>query len=860
MRTINEISDAVRRGERISTDDAIVLWREAPLWLLGELATERKRSVSGEYVFYNRNVHIEPSNICLFNCEFCSFRRREGDADAWFMSVDEVEARAIELQSKDITEVHIVGGVHPSHTLETYCDMIRRVKSALPHVSVKAYTAVELFYMIRKAEVTVVEGLRRLMEAGMDSIPGGGAEIFDEELRKKICPDKCGSDEWLAVHRAAHHMGLHTNCTMLYGHIESIEQRVDHLNRLRDLQDYAPGFDAFIPLKYRSRNNRMSHVGETSVEDDLRTIAVSRIFLDNIHHIKAYWVAYGKATTEIALAYGADDIDGTIDDSTKIYSMAGADARPTMSVEELEALVRDAGFVPVERDTHYNIVDRDGRYASMSGLGAVAAGVAAAATAVEEVAAATADVVAAASEVASEVASEAGDAPVEAPSEVASEVVDAPIETPSEVAEAHMESSPEELHATDDAPYNDVASSESAANLRATMPDGESRVKVQNEINEDSDNSMTKSEKFWSDVKRFWQGVKRSYKRFRIIYHIFFIGIFLLCVVGALYLGLKVGTRHGKTIKLPNFEKLTLDEAREIADELDLQIVIRDERYDEQVVPGLIIDQNPKPSDIRTVRVKPGRRIYVTINAVKSEDNKVPYVAKQSLSEALQKLYIAGFVVDELIYEPGKYENIVQKQEVNNRMVDASTMVMMPRGTGVTLYLSYDKKAPYTELPNILNTSLVGARAALWQSGFNVGDIEYDSSVDMRDRRNALVYKLGVASGDAAPYGMKFPYGESVTLYMTADTLLARTSYAEAIDIVAKNRRLAPPAVFIEDEEVEEDEFGYFDYYEDEYSNMEFIDGGSQDDVVEVIEEDVYNDFGDDVYTSDDDIDEFFYI
>ena len=267
--------------------------------------------------------------------------------------------------------------------------MIRRVKRALPEVAVKAYTAVEISYMIHRAELSLEEGLRRLMEAGMESIPGGGAELFDEELRAKLCPDKCSSEEWLAVHRTAHNLGLDTNCTMLYGHVESIEQRVDHLNRLRKLQDEAPGFNAFIPLKYRSRNNRMSECGECSVEEDMRMMAMSRIFLDNIPHIKAYWVAYGKSVTEMALAFGADDIDGTIDDSTKIYSMAGADSRPTMSVEELESLVHDAGFVPVERDTHYNGVDRDGRYAGLSGLGVAASvvGVAAgAATAAAEVA------------------------------------------------------------------------------------------------------------------------------------------------------------------------------------------------------------------------------------------------------------------------------------------------------------------------------------------------------------------------------------------------------------------------------------------------------------------------------------------
>ena len=359
MRSINEISESIRRGERLAAEDALKLWREAPLWLLGELASERKEQVSGKEVYYNRNVHLEPTNICLFNCEFCSFRRREGDEDAWYMSLDDIEARAMELRGADITEVHIVGGVHPKHDLDTYCAMIRRVKRALPHVTVKAYTAVEIFYMIRNDGISVVEGLRRLKEAGMECIPGGGAEIFDTTLRKKICPEKCSSEEWLAVHRAAHNMGIPTNCTMLYGHIETLEQRIDHLERLRSLQDEAPGFDAFIPLKYHSHGNRLSQAGECSVEEDLRTIAMSRLFLDNIPHIKAYWVSYGKATTEMALAFGADDIDGTIGDTTKIYSMAGGVERPSMSVEELESMVESVGFTPIERDSHYNRVERN---------------------------------------------------------------------------------------------------------------------------------------------------------------------------------------------------------------------------------------------------------------------------------------------------------------------------------------------------------------------------------------------------------------------------------------------------------------------------------------------------------------------
>ena len=241
------------------------------------------------------------------------------------------------------------------HDLYYYVDMIRQVKQIMPEVAIKAFTAVELNYMIRKAGLTVEQGLQLLKEAGMESIPGGGAEIFAPEIRTQICPQKGSAEEWLELHRAAHKMGIDSNATMLYGHIESIEHRIDHLMRLRELQDSTGGINAFIPLKFRSANNAMSSVGETSVIDDLRTLAMSRLILDNVPHIKAYWVMYGKTTAELALAFGADDIDGTIEDSTKIYSMAGAaDTRPTMTIEEIERMCATAGFRAVERDTHYN--------------------------------------------------------------------------------------------------------------------------------------------------------------------------------------------------------------------------------------------------------------------------------------------------------------------------------------------------------------------------------------------------------------------------------------------------------------------------------------------------------------------------
>ncbi len=355
MRNWEDIAKCVERGERLSAEDALCLWQEAPLWRLGELATARKREVSGDKVFYNRNFHIEPTNLCVFNCKFCSFRRTKGSPEAWDKSMEEIEAQVRSYVGSGVTEVHIVGGVHPEHDIYYYCDMIGRVKAILPQAAVKAFTAIELAYMIRKAGLSTEQGLRLLIDAGMVAIPGGGAEIFDEELRAKICPDKGSTAEWFDVHRTAHRLGIKSNATILYGHIESIEHRIDHLIRLRNLQDETGGFNAFIPLKYRNFGNSMSEIGEVSIVDDLRTLAMSRLVLDNIPHIKAYWVMYGKQTTEMALGFGADDIDGTIDDSTKIYSMAGAeDNRPRMSVEDMRTMVERVGFRAVERDTFYN--------------------------------------------------------------------------------------------------------------------------------------------------------------------------------------------------------------------------------------------------------------------------------------------------------------------------------------------------------------------------------------------------------------------------------------------------------------------------------------------------------------------------
>lgn len=694
MVTIQDITDKLRRGERLSTHEALVLWHEAPLWLLGELATERKRQVSGQEVYYNRNVHLEPTNICLFNCEFCSFRRREGDADAWYMGLDEIEERAKALRTADITEVHIVGGVHPKHDLDTYCAMIRRVKSALPHVTVKAYTAVEIFYMIRQEGVSVVEGLRRLQEAGMECIPGGGAEIFDASLRKRICPEKCSAEEWLAVHRAAHNMGIATNSTMLYGHIETIEQRIDHLDRLRKLQDESPGFDAFIPLKYHSRGNRLSEAGECSVEEDLRMIALSRLFLDNIPHIKAYWVSYGKATTEMALAFGADDIDGTIGDTTKIYSMAGGVERPTMSVEELEAMVRSAGFTPVERDSHYN--------------------------------------------------------PVVRYDDDALKQEDSDEESVIETTETEEIMDNKEI-------------------LRGPKPTSKPTPTPRPKTTP----KPTPKPKGSTSTK---QGIVGFYQRYPIISHLILM-VILGIVALLLLLGfLKQGTRHGKSIEVPNFVGMNIDEARQVADDQSLNIIVRDSIFDVDLPGGTVVDQLPRTSSVREVTVKPGRKIYLTINAYSRRMVDIPFVAKQTLRQALNQVERAGLTINELVYEPDMTStDYVLRQYVGGREILPTTKRTAAVGTGVTLRVSYRQDEFYVTVPRLVGLSLQQAKSTLWDNGLNVGKIVYDQSVDdIISRRQARVYK------QSQSLGSRLGRGSEVTLYLSCDEQLVDSLSVEA--------------------------------------------------------------------------------
>lgn len=354
---LKEIAGSILDGRRITPDEALTLYRKAELSLLALLSTEAKKAHSGDQVFFNRNFHIEPTNVCVYNCRFCSYHKPEGDPESWELTEKEIVDIVRRFDGVPVTEVHITGGVHPSRDIHYYGKIIAAVKKVRPDISVKAYSAVELDYMIRKAGMSFTEGLKILKDYGLDSIPGGGAEIFDAVLRKKICREKADAETYLAIHEAAHNLGLPSNATMLYGHAETPEQRIDHLRQLRELQDRTGGFNAFIPLKFRRENNRMYELGEVPVTEDMRNYALSRIFLDNFPHIKAYWPAVGKNSALMSLAFGVDDLDGTIDDTTRIYSMAGAeDQNPGISTTELVAMIRSAGYKPVERDTHYRTV------------------------------------------------------------------------------------------------------------------------------------------------------------------------------------------------------------------------------------------------------------------------------------------------------------------------------------------------------------------------------------------------------------------------------------------------------------------------------------------------------------------------
>jgi aminodeoxyfutalosine synthase len=323
---------------------------------VGSLANFVAQKHHQNKVYFNKNFHIEPTNVCVFTCHFCSYSRVYKNRDeGWELSMEQMMDIVRKYDGQPVTEVHIVGGVHPKMNLEFFCELLAKIKAHRPDLHIKGFTAVELDYMFRKAKVSTEEGLKRMQSAGLQSLPGGGAEIFAPEIREKICADKIDGKGWLDIHETAHRLGMPTNATILYGHYENYEQRIDHMSQLRQLQDKTNGFNCFIPLKYRSGDNDMSHLGEVSLIEDMRFYAIARLFLDNFKNLKAYWPMLGRQNAQLSLSFGVNDLDGTIDDTTKIYSMAGAEEQsPAMSTEDICQLIKMVGKVPVERDTLYN--------------------------------------------------------------------------------------------------------------------------------------------------------------------------------------------------------------------------------------------------------------------------------------------------------------------------------------------------------------------------------------------------------------------------------------------------------------------------------------------------------------------------
>jgi aminodeoxyfutalosine synthase len=352
---LRSIAAKVRDGERLDADDALTCLTTKDVLHLGRLAGEVRRRMHGDLAFFNINRHINPTNVCVYtyNCKFCSFAALPGEEHAWEMSHEDVYQHAAKQGGDAVTEFHIVGGLHPDLPMAWYEEMLRGLKERFPSVHLKAFTAIEIGWFAKLEKISIEEVLIRFREAGLGSLPGGGAEIFHPEVREIICDGKLDADEWVEVHLTAHRLGIRSNATMLYGHVEKPEHKVDHLMRLRDLQDDTGGFNAFIPLAYHPENNYLGLKHHTTGTDDLQHIATSRLVLDNIPHIKAYWIMISPKLAQVALSFGADDIDGTVVEET-IYHMAGASTEQHIRRDDLERIVRDAGFTPVERDTLYN--------------------------------------------------------------------------------------------------------------------------------------------------------------------------------------------------------------------------------------------------------------------------------------------------------------------------------------------------------------------------------------------------------------------------------------------------------------------------------------------------------------------------
>ncbi len=348
----------IRQGQRIDDEECLYLFQHKSLGFVGYLANLIREKRHQHNTYFNRNFHIEPTNVCIYTCNFCSYSRLiKKRSEGWEYSMEDILDIVKSYDEQPVTEVHIVGGVLPQYDLAFYTELFRKIKSHRPDLHIKALTPVEYHYIFKKAKVSYLEGMQAIKDSGADSMPGGGAEIFHPEIREKIAKDKCNADQWLAIHKIWHELGMRSNATILYGHIESYEHRIDHMRQLRNLQEETAGFQTFIPLKFRNKGNDMSHIGESTVVEDLKNYAVSRIYLDNFAHLKAYWPMIGRNTAQLSLGFGVNDLDGTIDDTTKIYSMAGAEEQsPNLSTKALAKLIKEVGRKPIERDTLYNVV------------------------------------------------------------------------------------------------------------------------------------------------------------------------------------------------------------------------------------------------------------------------------------------------------------------------------------------------------------------------------------------------------------------------------------------------------------------------------------------------------------------------
>jgi len=353
--SFSEVARKVRAGEALSAAEGVLLYRHPNLVELGALANEMRERLHQDRVYFNRNLHINPTNVCVAQCKLCSFSRRAPDAEgAFVLRVDEAVARlqASLLAGDAPTEVHLVGGLHEGLPFSYFVELLSALKAAAPGICLKAFSAVEIFFFHRLYKLSIEEILRRLQGAGLASLPGGGAEILSSRVRKAICPNKCGAEEWIEVHRTAHRLGVKSNCTMMFGTVETVEERVQHLLRLRDLQAETGGFLAFIPLPFHPENNALFDRPAPTAAEVLRTFAVARLVLSNVANIKAYWVSLGLDTAQMALWFGADDLDGTVSEE-KIYHLAGARSPQSLTPAEMARIIRTAGRVPVERDTLY---------------------------------------------------------------------------------------------------------------------------------------------------------------------------------------------------------------------------------------------------------------------------------------------------------------------------------------------------------------------------------------------------------------------------------------------------------------------------------------------------------------------------